>query len=324
MTMTPRPDTLEDLIGWLKDVLQACYTFTIQYQDPEFDNELVNLADVSELPDKPTIKIIPVIELEPVTAQLELCTAGSSQEGTAQPELCTAGSSQEGIASPNRSSQWPEEFEIPKFPVDVEYRLRQANLLYLRDATPLQVTKELKHEILQKLAETMYVFKAYPGKENYEAVAKALVQTHPCLKEKGSCGWYGWKNSITFKMGNYRSKMRKLGRLDVSVNGGKRGRHSTGGDPPNKGIKKPRKGEINFLPDYPEGMEDQNLEGIRQILVNEMMKTKPNASLIKKEMDVTFALRRKEVVNDEPAISQIVERWPALFTESQVCFEYYS
>lgn len=66
-------------------------------------------------------------------------------------------------------------------------------------------------------------------------------------------------------------------------------------------------------------MDDHNLEGARQVMISEMMKRKPNGPLIKKEMDVTFALRRKEVVIDKPAISQIIRRWPALFTESQVC-----
>lgn len=33
---------------------------------------------------------------------------------------------------------------------------------------------------------------------------------------------------------------------------------------------------------------------------------------------MTFALRRKEVVKDKPAITQIVQRRPALFSESQV------
>lgn len=310
MTMTTRPDTLEDLIGWLKGTLQTNYSFTLQYQDPEFQNELCNLTGLSELPEKPTIKIIPMIELVPITAQLELCSDTSSLADT---EILS-------ISSSERCFQWPEVFEIPKVPVDVEYRLRQGNLLYLRDATYLKVTKELKHDILDKLAETMYAFKAYPTKEDFEAVAKALVQTHPCLKESGSSsGWDGWKNSLKLKMGNYRTKMRQLGRLDVTVNGGKRERYTINGDPPNKDIKKPRKGEINFLPDYPEGMDDHNLEGARQVLVNEMMKTKPNGSLVKKEMDVTFALRRKEVVKDKPAISQMVHRWPALFTESQVC-----
>ncbi|KAI5092864.1 hypothetical protein C0J45_17255, partial [Silurus meridionalis] len=144
----------------------------------------------------------------------------------------------------------------------------------------------------------------------------------PCLKETGSpSGWNGWKNSLKFKMGNYRTKMRQLGRLDVTVNGGKRGSNTTNGDPPNTQIKKPKKGEINFLPDFPEGMNDQNMEVAREVLVNEMMKTKPKESLVKKEMDVTFAFCRKEIVKEKPAISQLVHRWPALFyRKSGLCY----
>ncbi|XP_046711688.1 uncharacterized protein LOC124390047 [Silurus meridionalis] len=123
-------------------------------------------------------------------------------------------------------------------------------------------------------------------------------------------------------MGNYRTKMRQLGRLDVTVNGGKRGSDTTNGEPPKTQIKKPKKGEINFLPDFPEGMNDQNMEVAREVLVNEMMKTKPKESLVKKEMDVTFAFRRKEIVKEKPAISQLVHRWPALFTENQVSYEF--
>ncbi|KAI9531412.1 hypothetical protein NQZ68_041623 [Dissostichus eleginoides] len=284
MTFTKRPDTLEDLIGWLQDSLQADYSFALQYQYPDFNNELCNLTDISELPDKPTIKIIPMILLVPVTAPTEACSDTSSMADT---EILS-------ISSVDRSLQWPEEFEIPKCSVDVEYRLRQGNLLHLRDGTYLKVTKELKHDILEKLAERIYTYDAYPSKQHFEAVAKALVQSHPCLKEAGSSsGWDGWKNSLKFKMGNYRNKMRLLGRREVTVNGGKRGRFTTDGLPPHKDIKRPRKGEINFLPENPEGMDDCNLEASRQVLVNEMMKTKPNGSLIKKEMAMTFALRRK-------------------------------
>lgn len=64
---------------------------------------------------------------------------------------------------------------IPKFSVDVEYRLRQANLLHLRDGTQLNPTKELKHDILERLAETIYALKAYPTKAEFEAVATACV-----------------------------------------------------------------------------------------------------------------------------------------------------
>ena len=138
MTMTAWPDTLEDLIGWLKGALQANYNFALQYKYPEFDNALCNLTDLSELPEKPTVKIIPMIELTPVTAENESFSDTNSQADT---EILSN-------SSLDRSLQWPEVFAIPKFSVDVEYRLRQGNLLYLRDGTHLNVTKELKHNIL--------------------------------------------------------------------------------------------------------------------------------------------------------------------------------
>lgn len=144
-----------------------------------------------------------------------------------------------------------------------------------------------------------------------------LVQTHLCLREQGSSsGYVGWMNSLKFKMGNYRTKMRQLGRLDVTVNSGKHGRNTLNGDPPHRDMKKPKKGEINFLPDYPEGIDNQQLEEGYQVLANEMLKKKPNGSFVKKEMDRTFALLRKEVVQDKPPITEIVNRWPALFTEN--------
>ena len=70
-------------------------------------------------------------------------------------------------------------------------------------------------------------------------------------------------------------------------------------------------------------MDAPSLEAAREVMVQEMMKKKPNDSLIKKEMDITFALRRNEVVKDKPDISQMVKRWPALFTESQVCVTFH-
>ncbi|XP_047235538.1 uncharacterized protein LOC124876643 [Girardinichthys multiradiatus] len=61
---------------------------------------------------------------------------------------------------------------------------------------------------------------------------------------------------------------------------------------------------------------------IRKTMVDEMKKKTPNGALIKQKMDLTFALRRSEVVKDKPAITQICERWPVLFTEQQVCLEF--
>lgn len=112
--------------------------------------------------------------------------------------------------------------------------------------------------------------------------------------------------------------MNQLGHRDVTVNGSKHGKHSPCGDPPNKRIKKPKRVEVNYLPDYPDGQDDCSLEDARQLMVDEMKKKTPNGALIKQKMDLTFALQRNKVVKDKPAITQICQCWLALFTEHQV------
>nr|XP_023674297.1 uncharacterized protein LOC111847394 [Paramormyrops kingsleyae] len=313
LTLNRRPDTVEELISNIKELLGLDYKFSFQYKDPEFNHELCNLTDIADLPEKPTIKVIPILELVP----------GSVSAESLDENLSTADTEILSQSSHERQAQWPELFDIPCFSVDVEYRLRQANLLYLSDGTLLKVTKDLKHEILEKLAENMYGFTAYPNNGQFESVAAALINKHPCLQEKGSTSrCSGWKNSLKYKMANYRSKLRQSGCLDVVVNAGKRTCHSTPGEPANKTLKKAKKGELNYMPNFPEGIDQTGLEYAREVLVEEMQKRTPNGQLVKEKMDLTFALRRKEVVGSKPAISLMVERWPALFTEDQVFMEF--
>ncbi|XP_033982173.1 uncharacterized protein LOC117479353 [Trematomus bernacchii] len=40
-------------------------------------------------------------------------------------------------------------------------------------------------------------------------------------------------------------------------------------------------------------------------------------------MRTTFALRRNEIINDELPVGEILERWPALKMESQICAEFH-
>ncbi|KAG5267313.1 hypothetical protein AALO_G00220360 [Alosa alosa] len=312
LMLASRPSSVDDLITCLKITLSLQYNFTLQFRDPEFDNELCNLTDVSELPDKPTVKIIPVLELVEIASE------------NLDDSVSTADTVLLSTSSQQMRKPWPDEFSLPKFSVDVEFRLRQGNLSYLKDGTYLTVSKELKHDILHKIAETLYArFKAYPQKKDLRAVAKALIAAHPCLQETASpTGYDGWIQSLADKMGNYRSKMRALGHEDVKVNSGKRGRHSVGGEPPNKSIKKPKKGEVNFLPNFPDGHDATSLEKARQLLVDEMKKKNPDAVFINQQMDFTLSLRRKEVVMDKPPVSQMIQRWPALFVENQVSQEF--
>uniref|UniRef100_A0AAR2LEI7 PB1 domain-containing protein n=1 Tax=Pygocentrus nattereri TaxID=42514 RepID=A0AAR2LEI7_PYGNA len=314
LKLTSRPSSVADLIMYIKDSLGLEYDFTLQFQDPEFDNELCNLTDLSELLEKPTVKIIPVLHL--VSLPSSLSENLNDTVSTADTELLSTSSTE-------ARKPWPDDFLITKFSVDVEYRFRQGNLNYLKEGTYLKVSIELKHDILHRLAETIYSFKAYPTTHDLNAVARALIAAHPCLQEPTSpSGCCGWKNSLKDKMGNYRSKMRALGHEDVKVNAEKRGRNNPNGEPAHKNIKKPKKGEVNYLPNIPDGHNNTSLEDARKQFVDKMKKKNPDGTLINQKMDVTLSLRRKEVVQDKPPVIQMLQRWPALFVENQVYQEF--
>ncbi|KAK9528368.1 hypothetical protein VZT92_012534 [Zoarces viviparus] len=82
-------------------------------------------------------------------------------------------------------------------------------------------------------------------------------------------------------------------------------------------MKKARKCEVKFLPDNPVGQTDESLESERNALQEETKKRHPNKALIDSKMEVTFSLRRKEIVDEEPLVADVMERWPGLFLEEQ-------
>lgn len=185
----------------------------LHYEDPDFNNAFCNLTDVTELPPRPTVKIV---FLENVMITLSSPSASSSACN-----FSTTSSSDTDILprhEENSREPWPSTFEVPYFSVHIEYRLRQGNLIYMRDGTRMSVSRDMKHDILQKLAEETYKYLAYPQDEHFSVVAEALIGKHPCLKEPGSTrACNGWKNSLKFKMGNLRAKLRQCGLADVST-----------------------------------------------------------------------------------------------------------
>lgn len=303
VSLDKKPQTVEELKIRIKEKCKLPYDFHVMYEEPEFDNALCNLNDIGDLPDTRTsLKVIPFL---PNSSSTSISDASDDTE-----ILSTHSSS-----SSARQERWPDIFDIPKFSVDVEFRLRQANLLFLKNNKYLNVPRDMKHSILEKLAETIYTFDAYPHEERINSVALALIRKHPCLKEPGSPdGCSGWKNSLKFKMGNYRTKLRRAGCIEVGINGGKQGSPET----VSRGLKRPKRFEVNYLPDVPEGQNEDSLEAARNLLVEEMKKRNPSGTVIASNMDFTFSLRRRELVETEPPLKTVKERWPALFTERQV------
>ncbi|KAK9531033.1 hypothetical protein VZT92_010485 [Zoarces viviparus] len=175
-------------------------------------------------------------------------------------------------------------------------------------------------DILDKLAQAIFEIKSYPKKDELESVASALVLKYPCLKEPGSIkGYDGWKTSIRYKLGNYRSKLRQAGCIEVDVN---RKRKVGDEDDSSFTLKKPKRGEVNHVPDYPQHHDDSTLEEERVALVDEMKKKKKNITLIRHKMELTFSLRRREVVEGQPMVSEVQERWPALFSIEEISEEF--
>ncbi|KAE8290016.1 hypothetical protein D5F01_LYC11731 [Larimichthys crocea] len=321
------PDSVEDL---KREITRQCGlsgNFRLQYRDIEFDNEFVNLSSTAELQDKSTVKVIylpnetdmsPRHDPSSVPEELDEASSISSSLSTADTDILSSpGSTSSGPSL--RSQPWPQTFPIPQFSYEVEVQLERANCTHLSSGTLLSPSAKLKSDILDSLASEIIKYKVYPSSAEFDTVAEALIRKHPCLKEQGSvCGYYGWKISLKYKMANYRTRLRGIGCPELSINSMK-GKHGTTGQSPNQ-VKKPRKAEVNYCPDFPVGETKESLEEERQALLLEIKKK--NQQQIKSKMGKTFAYRRQEIVMDMPFITELKSRWPALFSESEVNAEF--
>lgn len=82
-------------------------------------------------------------------------------------------------------------------------------------------------------------------------------------------------------------------------------------------IKKPRKAEVYYVPLPPKGESTESLETERVALFSEIKK-QDNEAVIKAKIERTFSHRRLEIVEQRPMIKDFINRWPALFKESDV------
>ncbi|XP_033989023.1 uncharacterized protein LOC117484706 [Trematomus bernacchii] len=304
MTLSSSPESVDELKTMIKEKFKLNFDFNLSYQDPDFDGRLCSLVDIEELP----LKAVLLVMKSESDASSE-----ASEDTTILPHDIT----------PERAEGWPAVFPVPTFALQVEHILGEGNLTYERTEKTLKISRGQKHIILENLATKMHSFKAYPNDKEVSMVAEALVTKHPCLKEPGSqTGWCGWRNSLKFKMGNFRTKLSRAGFHEVAVNSGKRSRNNPDKQSPHTNIKRPKRAEVNFLPNFPLGEDGTSLERLRLQIVDEVKMRDKNLPLIAKLMQTTFALRRNEVINDGLPVGQILERWPALKIESQICAEF--
>ncbi|KAK6300965.1 hypothetical protein J4Q44_G00290630 [Coregonus suidteri] len=57
MTLSSRPQSVDDLKIIMQNKLNLDYDFTLQYEDPDFNGQLSCLVDIEELPEKAVLKV---------------------------------------------------------------------------------------------------------------------------------------------------------------------------------------------------------------------------------------------------------------------------
>ena len=243
LKLAVKPDSVNSLAEELRRHYNIDYDFVIMYVDKDFDNELVSLTDISQIDSLSTIRIVGVHTVENIETTTE------NSVSVAVPLAAST--------SLRTSSGWPEKFVVPQFDHDVELLLQKGNVDYNENGQLINLSKSVKSSILKRLASVIYDIKAYPEVSECRTVAEAIVEKFPCLREPGSQnGFDGWTNSIVFKMGNYRTEIRKAGGEEMKVNGGRKSRYNAPNGPgTNVGIKKPRRGEANYLPNPSAGSD---------------------------------------------------------------------
>ena len=148
------PESAEQLRNILQENLQLQGSFTLQYEDPDFNNALCNLIDIHELPPECAILHILWDESDSALVQQE---SESFYSGSSLDTVSL--SSRESLQSPSvfiknylqSVSEWPSPFPIPAFSYDVELKLRKGNAAYEEIKKGISLTRDMKIEILDKI-----------------------------------------------------------------------------------------------------------------------------------------------------------------------------
>lgn len=129
-----------ELLSGMSDTLTELHN-TIQFMDPDFNNEFMNVMSVEDMQDRSRIKLVYIqndVGMSP-SASLQNAPSTSSDWSTRAPGSSTTSpsmSSSSSSCSDNtiilthsdtemRERAWPQEFLLPRFPYNVEVQLTQ-------------------------------------------------------------------------------------------------------------------------------------------------------------------------------------------------------
>lgn len=209
------PDTVEELIEQVKYTCKLSGGIRLQYKDDDFGGTFVNLNSTSSIKDCTTIKVIQTVPdtdiiLNLISVPTDSSDLDSSSLSTPDSDdtISLSSSSSERL----RKEPWPKVFNISPFSFETEGQLEKGNAEYIRNQTRLTPTSKMLSNILERLAEKIFSYKAYPTDADLSEVAEALTRKHPCLRQPDSFNEsYGWKLRLNCKICNYRTQLKSHG-----------------------------------------------------------------------------------------------------------------
>lgn len=151
-------DSIEELCQEIKTNFGVQQDFRLQYQDPDFGNDFVNLTAISEINDKATLKVVYLdsVQLQSFTEDGVTCQPVRSPTHSFSSSSDTDNTrpvSSSGSSPSTRLSVWPSVFTVPRFSYEAELQLEKANAEFIAGGTHLTPSPKLKSHLLERLAE---------------------------------------------------------------------------------------------------------------------------------------------------------------------------
>ncbi|KAG8172798.1 hypothetical protein JTE90_022107 [Oedothorax gibbosus] len=207
-------------------------------------------------------------------------------------------------------------FSVELFSLASREELVDADRNYTSCERLHKASYKLKREIIDIISKELACYSLYPSNDMYKSVAENLIEAFPFLRDPIGDGSSCWIIATKYRMQEVRRKAKVE---EVTVNAGrqpKKGQKDIAhkADLRRKGIKKPRKGEINYNPEVPAGETLETLMDHKHQLLNEFKKREPCHNILDQKMDITYALRRQDIVKNPTTFNDFKKHWPMLFS----------
>ncbi|CAI5681570.1 unnamed protein product [Oreochromis niloticus] len=173
------------VIELIEEVQRQCglnnSNFRLQFMDPLFGNEFMNLTSMDEIQDRGTIRMTSLaVGLTTQSAEAHfisadaVCSFGlddstSRSSGCVDTDILSSPELEASCSSTSRAL-WPRVFCVPEFSFDAELKLERGNAAYKEKGTLLTSEPELKSQILEGLIQEIVRYKIYVSDKDLNTV----------------------------------------------------------------------------------------------------------------------------------------------------------